>query len=410
MAEVTCRLCRAPLTRTFADLGMSPLANAFVSPADAARMEPFYPLHAYVCGVCRLVQLDAFESPEHIFRDYLYFSSISDSWLRHAESYVDDMMRRFGLGAASRVAEIGSNDGYLLQYFVRRGVTVLGVEPAANVASVATENCVPTEVAFFGAETAKRLRASGFAPDLIAANNVIAHVPDLNDFVRGFKTLLAPNGVLTVEFPHLARLIEENQYDTIYHEHFSYFSLMVVDRLFRQHGMRLFDVQELPTHGGSLRVFACHAEATSHELTPAVAEVMAGERKAGLADMEIYRGFGRRVIDSKCEILAFCLNARREGKRIAGYGAPAKGNTLLNYCGIGPELLEYTVDRSPHKQGLLLPGSRVPIHAPERILETRPDYVLILPWNAREEIMSQMSAVRDWGGKFVVPIPRVRIL
>jgi SAM-dependent methyltransferase len=409
MTERTCRFCGTPLVETFANLGMSPLSNAFVSPANAGRMERFYPLHVYVCGDCRLVQLDQFESPEHIFQDYLYFSSFSDSWLRHAEAYVDHTMRRFGLGAESRVAEIASNDGYLLQYFVRRGVKVLGVEPAANVAKVAIEKGVPTEVAFFGADTATRLRDSGFVPDLIAANNVMAHVPDLNDFVRGFRILLAPDGVLTVEFPHLLRLIEENQYDTIYHEHFSYFSLMVVDRLLKHHGLRLFDVQELPTHGGSLRVFACHAATTRHTLTPSVADVLAREQEAGLAGLEIYRRFGQQVIDSKCEILEFCLGARREGKRIAGYGAPAKGNTLLNYCGIGPELIEYTVDRSPHKQGLLLPGSRIPIHAPERIMETRPDYVLILPWNLREEIMSQMSAVRDWGGKFVVPIPRVRI-
>ena len=409
MADCSCRFCGAPLTETFANLGLSPLSNAFVSPENAGRMEPFYPLHAYVCGECRLVQLDAFELPEHIFQDYLYFSSFSDTWLRHAEAYVDHTMQRFGLGAGSRVAEIASNDGYLLQYFVRRGVSVLGVEPAANVAKVASDKGVPTEVAFFGAETATRLRAGGFVADLIAANNVMAHVPDLNDFVRGFRILLAPEGVLTVEFPHLARLIEENQYDTIYHEHFSYFSLMVVDRLLKHHGLRLFDVQELPTHGGSLRIFACHAEATAHALTPAVADVLARERDAGLDGLEIYRRFGQQVIDSKCEVLEFCLAARREGKRIAGYGAPAKGNTLLNYCGIGPELIEYTVDRSPHKQGLLLPGSRIPIHAPERIMQTRPDYVLILPWNLREEIMSQISAVRDWGGQFVVPIPRVRI-
>ena len=405
-----CRFCGSARTQSVVDLGMSPISNAFIDPARADEAERFYPLHAFVCRECWLVQLAAFETPTQLFGDYRYFSSYSRSWLLHAENYVEAVSKRFHLGAGSRVVEVASNDGYLLQYFVRRGIPALGIEPAENVAAVARASGVRTMAQFFGADTAASLQAAGETADLIVANNVLAHVPDLNDFVRGFKTLLAPNGVLTVEFPHLARLIEENQYDTIYHEHFSYFSLMVVDRLFRQHGMRLFDVQELPTHGGSLRVFACHAEATSHELTPAVAEVMAGERKAGLADMEIYRGFGRRVIDSKCEILEFCLNARREGKRIAGYGAPAKGNTLLNYCGIGPELLEYTVDRSPHKQGLLLPGSRVPIHAPERILETRPDYVLILPWNAREEIMSQMSAVRDWGGKFVVPIPRVRIL
>jgi SAM-dependent methyltransferase len=410
MANCSCRCCGEPLAETFANLGMSPLSNAFVSPADAGRMEPFYPLHVFVCGKCRLVQLDEFESPEHIFQDYLYFSSFSDSWLRHAEIYVESVTERFGLGAKSRVAEIASNDGYLLQYFVQRGVSVLGVEPAANVAKAAVEKGVPTEVAFFGVETAKRLRASGFVPDLIAANNVMAHVPDLNDFVAGFKVFLAPQGVLTVEFPHLLRLIDENQFDTIYHEHFSYFSLLVVDRLLTQHGLRLFDVQELSTHGGSLRIFACHEGNPAHPRLPSVEDLLAREKASGLAGLDVYRRFGQQVIDSKCDILDFCLSARRENKRIAGYGAPAKGNTLLNYCGIGPEFIEYTVDRSPHKQGLLLPGSRIPIHAPEQIFRTRPDYVLILPWNLKDEIMQQMSAVRDWGGKFVVPIPRVEII
>ena len=375
MTERRCRLCGASVTETVADLGVSPLANAFVSPANADRMEPFYPLHVYVCGDCWLVQLDAFEPAERIFADYLYFSSFSDSWLRHAEAYVDQMTQRFGLDAGSRVAEIGSNDGYLLQYFARRGVGALGVEPASNIAKVAIEKGIPTEIAFFGADTATRLRAGGFIPDLIVANNVMAHVPDLHDFVRGLRILLAPDGVVTVEVPHLARLIDENQFDTIYHEHFSYFSLLVVDRLFTRHAMRVFDVQELPTHGGSLRIFACDAQSTVHARTPAVAEIQRREREAGLAGLEVYRRFGQRVIDSKCDILAFCLSARREGKRVAGYGAPAKGNTLLNYCGIGPELIEYTVDRSPHKQGMLLPGSRIPVHPPERILETRPGYV-----------------------------------
>jgi len=372
-------------------------------------MEPFYPLHVFVCGNCLLVQLDQFESPERIFQDYLYFSSFSESWLRHAQTYVVHVMDRFALDARSRVAEIASNDGYLLQYFVQRGVPVLGIEPAANVAKVAIEKGVPTDVAFFGVATAERLKSSGFSPDLVVANNVMAHVPDLNDFVRGIRAFLAPHGVLTVEFPHLLRLIEENQYDTIYHEHFSYFSLLFVDRLMQHHGLRLFDVQELSTHGGSLRIFACHAN-NAHLLTsPSVAGLLAREHGAGLADLAIYRQFGQRVIDSKCDILEFCLGARREHKRIVGYGAPAKGNTLLNYCGIGPEFIEYTVDRSPHKQGMLLPGSRIPIHAPEQILRTRPDYVLILPWNLKDEVMQQMSAVRDWGGRFVVPIPRVQV-
>jgi SAM-dependent methyltransferase len=409
MTNCKCRFCGTPLTETFADLGLSPLSNAFISAANAGRMEPHYPLHVFVCGDCRLVQLDEFESPEHIFQDYLYFSSFSESWLRHAETYVEHVMERFALDHTSRVAEIASNDGYLLQYFVQRGLNVLGIEPAANVAKVAVEKGVATEVAFFGAETANRLKDSGFSPDLIVANNVMAHVPDLNDFVRGFRNFLAPRGVLTVEFPHLLRLIDENQYDTIYHEHFSYFSLLVADRLMNHHDLRLFDVQELSTHGGSLRIFACHADNPNHPRMPSVDKILTQERAAGLADLDVYRRFGQQVIDSKCDILEFCLRARKENKRIAGYGAPAKGNTLLNYCGIGPEFIEYTVDRSPHKQGLLLPGSRIPIYEPEQIMRTKPDYVFILPWNLKDEIMGQMSAVRDWGGKFVVPIPRVRI-
>jgi SAM-dependent methyltransferase len=409
MADCNCRFCGTPLTETFANLGMSPLSNSFISQANAARMEPFYPLHVFVCGRCFLVQLEQFESPEHIFQDYLYFSSFSDSWLRHAEAYVGQVIDRFGLDARSRVAEVASNDGYLLQYFVQRGITVLGIEPAANVARAAIEKGVPTEVAFFGVAAAERLRSSGFCPDLIIANNVMAHVPDLNDFVRGFQSFLAPQGVLTVEFPHLLRLIQENQFDTIYHEHFSYFSLLFVDTLMQTHGLRLFDVQELSTHGGSLRIFACHLNNALHQTSPSVANILDRERAAGLADLAIYRRFGQQVIDSKCGILEFCLRARRENKRIAGYGAPAKGNTLLNYCGIGPEFIEYTVDRSPHKQGLLLPGSRIPIRAPEHIMHTQPDYVLILPWNLKDEVMQQMSAVRGWGGRFVVPIPRVQV-
>jgi SAM-dependent methyltransferase len=409
MSNGTCRFCGSELRATFADLGMSPHSNAFVAPDRAQEPEPFYPLHAYVCGNCRLVQLRQFATPESIFRNYLYFSSFSDTWLRHAEAYADSMISRLRLGAESQVVETASNDGYLLQFFQRRGVPVLGIEPAANVARVAIDKGIPTDIAFFGERTAERLRGAGIAPDLIVANNVMAHVPDLNDFVRGFKILLKPDGVITVEFPHLLRLMQENQFDTIYHEHFSYFSLLVVERVFAATGLRLFDVQRLPTHGGSLRVFSCHAESTAHDRSPAVDAILAEEIAAGLDEIAAYRGFAERVIETKCALLRFCIDARRDGASLAGYGAPAKGNTLLNYCGIGPELLPFTVDRSPHKQGMLLPGVHIPIRAPEAIFQERPDYVLILPWNLKYEIVEQMAGIRAWGGRFVVPIPEVQI-
>ncbi|MEA2732303.1 MAG: hypothetical protein QOF70_6778 [Acetobacteraceae bacterium] len=405
-----CRFCAAPLTQTFADLGMAPPSNSFVAPEHASAMEPFYPLHAFVCDQCHLVQLEEFETPEQIFSNYLYFSSFSDSWLKHAEAYTDQMISRFGLGAGSQVVEIGSNDGYLLQYFRARGVPVLGVEPAANVAAAATARGIPTDVSFFGVATARRLKSSGIEPDVIAANNVMAHVPDLNDFVEGFSTLLKPGGVVTVEFPHLLRLMQQNQFDTIYHEHFSYFSLLTVERVFARYGLRLFDVQEVTTHGGSLRIFATQSNDSTHPTTDAVAKVLEDERAAGLGRREAYAAFAEQVIDTKTALLAFCIQARRERKTIAGYGAPAKGNTLLNYCGVGPEFIPFTVDRSPHKQGKLLPGVHIPIRAPEAIFEAKPDYVLILPWNLADEIVAQMAGVRDWGGQFVVPIPTVRII
>jgi len=405
-----CRFCAAPLTQTFADLGMSPHSNSFVAPEHARAMEKFYPLHAFVCDRCHLVQLDEFETPEQIFSDYLYFSSFSDTWLKHAEAYTRDMIARFGFDGGSQVVEIASNDGYLLQYFKARSVPVLGVEPAANVAAVAIAKGIPTDVAFFGAATAQRLKASGITADLIAANNVMAHVPDLNDFVAGFSILLQSGGVVTVEFPHLLRLMQYNQFDTIYHEHFSYFSLLTVERVFARHGLRIFDVQELTTHGGSLRIFATQERDTSHAASDAVANVLAEERAAGLEGRDAYAAFAEQVIDTKTALLGFCIQARREGKSIAGYGAPAKGNTLLNYCGIGPEYIPFTVDRSPYKQGKLLPGVRIPIRPPEAIFAAKPDYVLILPWNLSDEIVEQMAAVRDWGGRFVVPIPTVRAL
>ena len=404
-----CRICGTPLSRTFANLGMSPLANSFVNANRAERMEPFYPLHAFVCERCRLVQLAEFETPEAIFGDYLYFSSFSPSWLRHAEAYAAKMVERFGLGAGSLVVEIASNDGYLLQYFQRRGIPVLGVEPAANVAEVAREKGIPSEVAFFGAATAQRLRDAGYSPDLTAANNVLAHVPDLHDFVEGFRVLLGPGGVATFEFPHLLRLMEHNQFDTIYHEHFSYLAFGVVEALFAQHGLILFDVEELPTHGGSLRIYARHAANAALEVTPAVARLRDAELDFGLERLETYDAFAERVIETKCALLDFLVGARRAGRSVAAYGAPAKGNTLLNYCGVGPELVAFTVDRSPHKQGLLLPGTRIPIRGPEAIGAAQPDYVLILPWNLRDEIAAQMEAVRGWGGRFVVPVPTVEV-
>jgi 2-polyprenyl-3-methyl-5-hydroxy-6-metoxy-1,4-benzoquinol methylase len=404
-----CRFCGAPLTDTFADLGMSPLSNSYVPLSRARAMEPFYPLHAYACGGCRLVQLEEFESPEHIFSDYLYFSSFSDSWLRHAERYTESMIARFGLDASSQVVEIASNDGYLLQWFKQRGVPVLGVEPAANVAEVARGKGIPTEVAFFGEATARRLRDEGKAADLMAANNVLAHVPDINDFVEGFKVLLKPHGVVTFEFPHLLQLIQHNQFDTIYHEHFSYISLLVAERVLAKHGLVLFDVEELPTHGGSLRIFGRHAADEARAVTPAVHALRAREIEAGLDGDEVYRRFSAQVVETKRSVLEFLIQVKRAGKTVVGYGAPAKGNTLLNYCGVRGDMIDFTVDRSPHKQGLLLPGTRIPIRHPDAILEARPDYLFILPWNLRDEIVEQMQAIRGWGGQFVVPIPRIEV-
>jgi SAM-dependent methyltransferase len=405
-----CRFCDSPLEVCAADLGMSPLANAFLSAGRLGAMEPFYPLSAFVCGGCFLVQLGHFEPPERIFSDYVYFSSFSDSWLKHAESYADAMIARLGLGAQSSVIEIASNDGYLLQYFRARGIPVLGIEPAANVAEAAIARGVPTEVAFFGASFAEQLRARGHRADLIAANNVLAHVPALNDFVRGLKLLLAPAGVLTIEVPHLLNLIAQSQFDTIYHEHFYYFSLMAARAVLARHGLRVFDVEELPTHGGSLRLFACHDERADRPEAPAVGALLAREHAAGLDRLDTYRAFARQIVETKLDLLAFFIEARRAGKLVLGYGAPAKGNTLLNYSGIGPELLPGTVDRSPHKQGLFLPGTHIPVLHPDELLRRKPDYVLILPWNLEHEIVEQMAAVRGWGGRFVTPIPRVRVI
>jgi SAM-dependent methyltransferase len=408
MSSSACRFCGTPLEHVFADLGMSPLANSYVAPERANAMEPFFPLRALVCSDCFLVQLEEFETAEAIFSDYAYFSSYSTTWLEHAESYAQAMIDRFGIGATSHVVELASNDGYLLQYFVARGVPVLGVEPAANVAKAAEAKGVPTEVAFFGVETATRLAGTRRA-DLIAANNVLAHVPDLNDFVAGMKVLLAPGGTITVEFPHLQRLIDENQWDTIYHEHFSYFSFLTVRRVFAAHGLRLFDVEELPTHGGSLRIYGCHADDPRAD-EPRAGALAERERAAGYERLETYTSFGQQVVRDKREILALLIELKAQGARIAGYGAPAKGNTLLNYCGVRGDFIDYTVDRNPHKQGHLLPGTHIPIRAPEALREDRPDIVLILPWNLREEIMEQLAEIREWGGRFAVRAPDLRVL
>jgi SAM-dependent methyltransferase len=405
----SCRFCDHSLSHTVVDLGMSPLSNAFLKPERLPAMEPFFPLHALVCERCFLVQLAEFESPDRIFQDYAYFSSYSESWLRHARAYSEMAVRRFGLGAKSFVIEVASNDGYLLQNFTTRGIPALGIEPAANVAEVAEANGVPTLVRFFGAELARELAAEGKQADLLAGNNVLAHVPALNDFVKGIRILLKPEGVATLEFPHLLRLLEENQFDTIYHEHFSYFSLTTVERIFAAHGLTVFDVEELPTHGGSLRLFVRREEHTAQPVEPTVAELRRREDEFGISRMRTYHAFAERVMSTKRGLLRFLIQAREEGKRVVGYGAAAKGNTLLNYCGIRTDLVDYVVDRSPHKQGCYTPGTHIPVLDPAAIATTRPDYVLILPWNLKEEIMEQMSFVREWGGRFVVPVPSVQV-
>ncbi len=409
MKPSVCRSCGAGLEHTFIDLGMSPLANSYIKPEHVNRMEPFYPLHVYVCKKCLLVQLEQFSSPHDIFSDYAYFSSFSDSWLAHARTYVDMMVDRFRFDRNSRVVEIASNDGYLLKNFVERGIPVLGVEPAANVAEVARGKGINTKVAFFGEKTARSLTDDGWAADLIIGNNVLAHVPDLNDFVRGLKLLLRPAGLITMEFPHLLQLMEQNQFDTIYHEHFSYFSFMAVEQVFARHGMKLFDVEELPTHGGSLRIYACHDSDASKPVETRAQELKSREEALGFGHLGHYLSFGPHVEATKRKLLSFLIAAKQEGKRVVCYGAPAKGNTLLNYCGVRTDFIDYTVDRSPHKQGHFLPGVHIPIYEPERVRVTQPDYLLILPWNIREEVMNQMSYIREWGGKFVVPIPAVQV-
>ena len=408
MTQGGCRFCNAPLEHVFADLGMSPLANSYVEPERVGQGEAFYPLRALVCSRCLLVQLEEFESPAAIFTDYAYFSSYSSSWVDHARRYVETTIERFGLTGEHHVVELASNDGYLLRWFRDAGIPVLGVEPAENVAAVAREAGIPTRSVFFGQETARELLAEAPA-DLLLGNNVLAHVPDLNDFVAGMKILLKPGGIITMEFPHLLQMIAEDQFDTIYHEHFSYFSFLVVRKVFAQHGLRLWDVQELPTHGGSLRIFGCHEDDGARPDTDRVGALLERERAAGLERLETYEDYDRRVKEGKIEILEFLIDLKRRGKTIAGYGAPAKGNTLLNYCGIDRGMVEFTVDRNPYKQGRYLPGTRIPIDAPQRIFDARPDVVLILPWNLRDEIMAELAGIREWGGAFAARAPQLTL-
>jgi 2-polyprenyl-3-methyl-5-hydroxy-6-metoxy-1,4-benzoquinol methylase len=412
MSDRNCRFCQHPLHHTFVNLGGSPISNDFLTLEQLDKPEKFYPLHTYVCDRCFLVQLPEVESREHIFGDgnYAYFSSYSESWLKHCQEYTDLMIERFGFDRSSQVIEIASNDGYLLQYFQQKNISVLGIEPASNVAAVAEAKGISTLTKFFGVQTATELVELDKQADLLLGNNVLAHVPDLNDFVAGLKLLLKPEGIITIEFPHLLQLITQSQFDTIYHEHFSYFSFLTVQQVFAAHGLTLFDVEELPTHGGSLRIYGRHSENAKLAVTKHVDTLKAKELAARLDSIDTYLNFTKQVESIKRQLLAFLIQAKTEGKLVVGYGAPAKGNTLLNYCGIRTDFIDYTVDRSPHKQGLFLPGTHIPIHDVDRIVQTKPDYVLILPWNLRSEIIEQMACIRDWSGKFIVPIPHLEII
>ena len=403
----TCRFCAAELRVVMVDLGKSPLCQTMLSPEQLNQMEPFYPLRADVCEKCSLVQVEEYVSPSDIFADYNYFSSYSDSWLGHMKRYADEMVQRLDLNHDSMVVELASNDGYLLQYFVERGIPVLGVEPAANVAKVAVDKGVPTLVEFFSEDVARQMLEDGVEAELICGANVLAQVPDLNSFVSGIKLVLTEKGICTIEFPSLFNLIDFNQFDTIYHEYFSYFSFTSAVRVFEAHGMTVFDVEELPSHGGSLRIFARHAD--DEPITERARQMLANEQTRGVDEMATYTEYGERVEATKHNLLEFLINARRQGKTVVGYRAPGKGNTLLNYCGIRTDLLACTVDRSPAKHGRYLPGTHIPVYRPERIEETKPDYVLILPWNLRAEISGQLESIRQWGGQFVVPIPELEV-
>ncbi len=405
----TCRFCNTPLKHTFVDLGMSPLCETFLTAAELKEMEAFYPLHVYVCEKCFLVQLEEFVSPEEIYKDYKYFSSYSDSWLRHSKQYVEKVTDRFNLSQESLVVELASNDGYLLQYFGEKHIPVLGIEPASTVARAAISKGIRTEMKFFGNKTVHSIVEQHGKADLLIGNNVLAHVPDINDFVSAMKIMLKPDGVITMEFPHLLRLVEGNQFDTIYHEHFSYLSFTTVERIFAHHGLILFDVEEIPTHGGSIRIYGRHEEYPARVMSPAVSQMREQEKKAGINTIAYYERFDENVKETKRKILEFLITAKRKGKSVVGYGAPGKGNTLLNYCGIRTDFIDYTVDRNPVKHGHFLPGTLIPIHDPEMILKTKPDYVFILPWNLKDEIMDVLDYIGDWGGRFVVPIPELKV-
>lgn len=405
-----CRFCNSELAQTLVDLGMSPLCESFLSPEQLNQMEPFYPLKVYVCGHCFLVQVGEYVSPESIFSEYAYFSSYSDSWLLHAEKYTRSMLERFDLGPDKQVVEVGSNDGYLLQYFIKRGVPSLGIDPARNVAKVAVERGIPTITGFFGVQLAQELAAKGRQADLLIGNNVLAQVPDINDFVKGMRALLSSGGVITMEFPHLMRLIDDNQFDTIYHEHFSYFSFTTVERIFTHHGITLFDVDELKSHGGSLRIYGQHMDSGKQAVTARVRELRDRELRAGYDQLDTYAAFGQKVAETKRRLLKLLIDLKAAGKRIVGYGAPGKGNTLLNYCGIRNDFLDYIVDRNPYKHGRFTPGTHVEIFPPDKIREDRPDYLFILPWNLKNEIVRQMSFIREWGGRFIVPVPEPEII
>lgn len=409
-ATMNCRFCNKELKHLFISLGASPLSNSYLTKEQLHKMEPFYPLDVYVCEDCFLVQLPVFESPENIFSNYAYFSSYSDIWLKHAKDYVEKMINLFDIDKNSYVVEIGSNDGYLLRYFIEKRIPVLGIEPARNVAEVAKQKGIPTEVMFFGRETGRQLVKKRRCADLLLGNNVLAHVPDLNDFIEGLKILLKPVGVITMEFPHLMQLMENTQFDTIYHEHFSYFSFITVEKIFASNELTMFDVEELSTHGGSLRIYARHNEDDTKPISKRVLELKQRERKAGLTDINHYLTFRDKVKAIKRDILNFLIQAKEENKTIAAYGAAAKGNTLLNYCGIKTDFISYVADRNPYKQGRYLPGSHIPVEAPDKIRKTKPDYVFILPWNIKDEIMEQMAFIREWGGKFVIPIPSLQVV
>lgn len=409
--EMNCRNCNNKLDNVFADLGMSPLANSYLTADRINHMEAFYPLRTFVCSKCFLVQLDEFEKPENIFSNYAYFSSYSETWLKHVESFVNSTINRFGFNNKNQVIEIASNDGYLLQYFKKQGIPVLGIEPAANVADVAMKNGIPTITKFFGTHTAKELVHDNKTADLLIAINVMPHVPDLHDFIEGMKVLLNPSGIIVIQFSaYLMNLIEQNEFDTIYHEHFSYFSLGTIQNVLSTHGLSIFDVEELPIHGGSLRIYTKHSENDKIQIeNTRLQNLLKREKEFGLMNLDTYTNFSEKIMKVKLDIWNFFISVNRENKQVACYGAPAKGNTLLNFCGIYSDLVDYTVDINPHKQGLYLPGTHVPIFPPEKIRETQPDYLIILPWNLKEEIMKQMSYIRDWGGKFVTLIPTVTI-